>query len=76
MSYIILNVEEPIAKAFNEASGEEKNELVQSASYFIKRKLLMKNTARHKEFLDGLSDEAQKNGLTPAILEELLREHE
>jgi hypothetical protein len=76
MSYIVVNVEEPIAKAFNEATIAERTNLTQLTNFFLKKKLIDKNKDAHKKFLDGLSEEAKRNGLTSDILATLLEENE
>jgi phosphotransacetylase len=76
MSYITIEVEDDIAKAFNAAKPDEKNRLAKSAGFFIKKKLIEKNKEKHKEFLNQLGKEAQSKGITPEILAEILGSNE
>ena len=68
MKTITLHTTDELAKLFSELSETEKKSLSEMVS------LLMEDKRTLRQVMDDMSDYAQKQGLTPDLLEKLLAE--
>ncbi|MFP4104016.1 hypothetical protein [Coleofasciculus sp.] len=69
MASIILQVDEEIKAAFEQANPEIQKQLSQIIQLFLREKLSDK---RLTEVMAEISDKAQQRGLTPEILQDIL----
>lgn len=69
MASIILQVDEEIKAAFEQANPEIQKQLSQIIQLFLREKLYHK---RLTEVMAEISDKAQQRGLTPEILQNIL----
>ena len=72
MERIIIEVDEITARAFGKFSPKTKNSFNESVSIALKKMINNATSGSHKKFLDDLSAEAERNGLTEEILNDLL----
>jgi predicted CopG family antitoxin len=68
MKTITLEVSDPVAERLNKMSAKEKNALTEAITR------LVTNRKSLEEIMHEASEQARKNGLTPEILEELLKD--
>lgn len=68
MKTITLEVSEPTAEKISKMTSEERKLIVESLDR------LVSNRRSLSEIMHEASEQARKNGLTPEILEELLKE--
>jgi predicted CopG family antitoxin len=68
MKTITLEVSDPVAERLNKMSAKEKNALTEAITR------LVTNRKSLEEIMHEASEQARKNGLTPDILEELLKD--
>ncbi len=73
METITITVEPEIKTAFEQATPETQQQLAAILSLFLKEKLPEKTLS---EVMEEISDQAQKRGLTPEILEDILSDEE
>jgi hypothetical protein len=73
MEHIVIEVDEPTAMAFGKFSPETKNRFNETVTIALKKMINDVTANSHKSFLDSLSAEAEKNGLTEEILNDLLK---
>ncbi|MEC4985149.1 MAG: hypothetical protein SAJ37_04705 [Oscillatoria sp. PMC 1068.18] len=71
MASIILQVDEKIKLAFEQANPETQKQLSELVQFFFKKKLSSKSLT---EVMAEISDKAQQRGLNPEILQEILAE--
>lgn len=69
MATIILQVDEEIKAAFEQANPEIQKQLSDLIQLFLREKLASKTLI---EVMEEISDKAQQRGLTPEILQEIL----
>ncbi|MBS0017466.1 MAG: hypothetical protein KFF72_14140 [Arthrospira sp. SH-MAG29] len=69
MASIILQVDEDIKSAFEQANPEIQKQLSDIVQLFLREKLYSKSLT---EVMAKISDKAQQRGLTPEILQEIL----
>ncbi|GAB4294478.1 MAG: hypothetical protein Fur0025_31190 [Oscillatoriaceae cyanobacterium] len=69
MANIIIQVDEEIKAAFEQANPEIKKELSEIIQLFLRDKLSGQTLT---EVMAEISDKAQQKGLTPEILQEIL----
>ena len=74
MSRIIIEVDDRVAKAFQNANPERKKQVNDIINMWLKKAINDATSDDYKKTLDEMSDEAEKNGLTPEILEQLLKQ--
>ena len=67
MKTITLEISDELADRFSKLSEKEKNDMAEMID------LLMGDTRSLRQVMDDMSEYAQKQGLTPEILEELLK---
>jgi len=68
MKTITLEVSDPVAEKIARMSPNEKNAIAETLNRLIS------NRRSLKEIMEEASEQARKNGLTPEILEELLKD--
>lgn len=73
MERIFIEVDEPTAIAFGKFSPEIKSLFNETAAITLKKMINDVTSKEHKRFLDMLSDEAARNGLTEDILNDLMK---
>ncbi|BAZ83826.1 hypothetical protein [Dolichospermum compactum] len=71
METITLQVDPEIAKAYREAEPEKQKNSLIVCNLILKK--FLKNTS-FEEIVQQIRQEAEQNGLTPEILEELLKD--
>jgi hypothetical protein len=72
---IILPIDEETAEAYNAASNEEK-EKVQLLFRTLLREVTLNSTVSLKQVMDEIGRNAEARGLTPDILEDILKDDE
>lgn len=72
MERIVIEVDEPTAKEFKKLSPETKNHFNMAVAIALKKMINEATATDHMRFLDAISDEAKKRGLTEEILNDLL----
>ena len=73
MEKIVIEIDSPTAEEFKKFSPETWSRFGETVAIDLK-KIINDATGEHyKHFLDAISDEAQKNGLTEDILNDLLK---
>jgi hypothetical protein len=72
MSRILIEVDEQVARAFENTKPENKEKLNFAINALLKKSINDSDIKNYKQILDNLSDEATKNGLNENILEDLL----
>ena len=73
MQRIVIEVDEPTAVAFGKFTPETKRLFNETVAITLKKMIIDATISEHMHLLDELSDEAQKNGLTEEILNDLLK---
>ncbi|MEO7316948.1 MAG: hypothetical protein ABIW47_17285 [Ginsengibacter sp.] len=74
MERIVLEVDESVANTFY-SMGERKRKMINGTiNLWLKKLTNDMKFKKYSQLLDELSNEAEKNGLTPEILEELLKD--
>jgi len=73
MERIVIEVDKPTAMAFDKFSPETKSRFNETVAITLKKMINDANADKHKRFLDELSKEAERNGLTEEILNDLLK---
>ena len=73
MERIEIEVDETTATAFKKFSPETKIRFNETVAISLKKMINSATAENHKTFLNTLSDEAKKNGLTEEILHDLLK---
>ncbi len=73
MERIVIEVDKPTAIAFRKFSPETKSLFNETVAITLKKMINDATTSEHMRFLDSLSNEAQKKGLTEEILKDLLK---
>lgn len=68
MKTITLEVSDPTAEKLEKMSAAEKRTIAETLDILVGRKRNL------REIMDDLSAQAEKNGLTPEILEQILKE--
>ncbi|MEM1167642.1 MAG: hypothetical protein AAGJ08_00740 [Cyanobacteria bacterium P01_H01_bin.35] len=71
MENLTIQVDTEIAKAYREAEPEKQQNVLLICNLILKE--LLKNTS-FEEIVQQIRQEAEQNGLTPEILEELLKD--
>ncbi len=69
---IVLPIDEATAEAYNAASNEEKQK-IQLLFRMLLREITLNSTVSLKQVMDEIGRNAAARGLTPEILEELLK---
>jgi hypothetical protein len=72
MDNIVLEVDDASGMAYRKFSAKTKQEFNRLVSLFLKKAVNDADSANYQKLLDDMGDMAAKNGLTPAILNELL----
>ena len=72
MERIVLEVDDATGKAYQKFSTKAKGEFNRIISLFLKKAINDADADNYKKFLDEIGREAEKNGLTPKKLAELL----
>lgn len=72
MTLITIPLDKETARIYNDASEEEKRKIQFLVGLFFKDFILSPRPLA--EIMDEVSDEAEKRGLTPEILNSILRE--
>ncbi len=68
----MLEVDDATGKAYQKFSPENKQQFNQLVSIMLKKAINAESAVDYKNFLDEIGAEAEKNGLTPEILNDLL----
>jgi hypothetical protein len=72
MTVIPIQVDPEIAQAFQSFQPEQQQQIQALMNQWLKEVI---NISKLQMTMDELSDEAEKNGLTPEILESILNEN-
>jgi len=72
---IVLPIDEATAYVYNAASSEEKQK-VQRLFRMLLREITLNSTVSMKQVMDDIGRNAEAQGLTPAILEDMLNDDE
>jgi hypothetical protein len=73
MDKIVIEIDNPTAEEFKKLSPETQSRFGETISIALKKIINEATGESHKRFLDEVSNEAQKNGLTEGILNDLLK---
>lgn len=76
MKTITIEIDSSTAEEFNKFSPDTKTIFGETIAIALKKMINDATHNRHKEFLDAISSEAQKNGLTEEILNDLLKRND
>jgi hypothetical protein len=76
MSRIVIEVDEQVAKAFLNAGKARQGKMNEAINAMLKKIVNDASSGNYKQMLDQISDEAEKEGLTQALLNELLASHD
>lgn len=74
MERIVLEVDESAGKLFREFSAQTRRQFGQAISLLLKKTANDASSKDYMSFLDTIGDKALASGLTPEILEALLKE--
>ena len=72
MERIVLEVDDASGKAYQKFSAKTKQEFNRLVSLFLKKAVNDATNTDYQKMLDDMGNTAARNGLTPAILNELL----
>jgi len=72
MKKIEVEVDDAAGKAYQKFTAKTKEEFNRMVSLFLKKAINDAGNVDYQRMLDEMSDTAARNGLTPAILNELL----
>lgn len=72
MEQIVIDVDEATAEEFNKFSPQTRSRFSETVTIALKKIINDATNDSYKNFLDEISDEAQRNGLTEDILNDLL----
>ncbi len=73
MGKIVIEIDNPTAEEFKKFSPEIRSRFGEAVAIALKKIINDATKVSYKNFLDAISDEAQKNGLTEDILSDLLK---
>ena len=73
MEKIVIEVDNATAEEFKKFSPETQSRFGETVAIALKKIINDATNESYKKFLDAISDEAQKNGLTEDILNDLLK---
>lgn len=75
---ITIKVPVTIAEAYNQANDQKKQEIINKITFFLQPITMDKKTAikQLRQTMTDIGTQAQAQGLTPEILEEILKEDE
>ena len=76
MERIVLEVDESVGKVYRQFSPQSKKQFNQAVSLMLKKAANDATFSNYMTFLDSIGNKAIANGLTPEILEALLKENE
>jgi len=76
MEKIVIEVDNATAEEFKKFSPETRSRFGETVAIALKKIINDATNESYKKFLDAISDEAQKNGLTEDILNDLLNAHD
>lgn len=74
MERIVFEVDGSVATTFYSIDEEKRKMINDTVNLWLKKITNDMSFKNYSQLLDDLSDEAEKNGLTPEILEELLKD--
>ncbi len=72
---ITITLDKDVAEKYNTASDEERQKINLLIRLFL-QDMIMPDTLSAQHILDVIGNEAQRRGLTPEILDQLLNEDE
>ncbi len=72
----MIEVDNAVGKVYRKFSPESKKQFDQAVNVMLKKAVNDATLPNYKQMLDEVGAEALKNGLTPDILDELLRSDE
>ena len=73
MGRIVIEVDDTAGKVYKNFSAERKNQFTLAVNLLLKKAANQDSFSDHRELLDSMGEEAEKNGLTAEILDELLK---
>lgn len=76
MEKIVIEIDNPTAEVYKKFSPETRNRFGETVSIALKKIINDTTKESYKNFLDAISYEAEKNGLTEEILNDLLKANE
>jgi hypothetical protein len=76
MERIVLEVDDATGNAYRRFSDETKQNFNRTISAFLKKAINDGGSADYKKMLDDMGKEAEQNGLTPEILNDLLHSND
>lgn len=76
MDRIVIEVDDNVAKAFNNADSDKQKRINDTLNLWLKKIMNDLSYYNHSKMLNALANEAAAYGLTPEILEELLKEND
>lgn len=74
MERIVLQVDDQVGKIYRKLSAEGKQQILETISILLKKAANDTNAADYRNILDEFGNKAIANGLTPEILEDLLKQ--
>jgi len=73
MEKIVIEIDDTTAEEFKKFSPETQSRFGETVAIALKKIINDATEENYQHFLDAISDEAQKNGLTENILNDLLK---
>ena len=73
MENIVIEIDNSTAEEFKKFSPETRSRFGETVAIALKKIINDATDENYKKFLDAISDEAQRNGLTEDILNDLLK---
>lgn len=73
MGRIVIEVDDKAGDAYRNFSAENKNQFALAVNILLKKAANQDTLPDYRELLDSMGEEAEKNGLTAEILDELLK---
>ncbi len=73
MGRIVIEVDDTAGEAYKNFSAESKNQFTLAVDLLLKKAANLGTSSDYRRLLDRMGEEAEKNGLTPEVLDELLK---
>ena len=76
MERIILEVDEQVSKMYQNLTSEKQQQLLEAISMVLKKTANDATATNYRKLLDEFGGSAVANGITPEILESLLKKND
>ena len=76
MERIVIEVDDSSGKIYHQLSNEKQQQISEAVNLLLKKAANDATAADYRNMLDEFGNKAVANGLTPEILDELLKKHD